>query len=167
MIVVKLKLDGLDRLKKAALSNPALGAAIGNAWSIIYRSFTRMRFYKLSRGGSEWPALKPSTLKRRRKGGGGAAILRDTGALFAALQPSLGTGGLLQSTPLKPIGFKGELKSAASYKGGPSLADVASYHHHGEGRLPVREILAQPDEAALRQMKQHGKRIMVKHLGDR
>jgi hypothetical protein len=167
VITVKLKLEGLEKLRKAALGNPSLGAAIGNAWAIIYRSFTRLRFHKFSRGGGDWPALAAVTLAARRLGGGGAAILINTGALFAALQPALGTGGLLKTTPLKPLGFKGELTGGSSYKSGATLADVASFHHHGEGRLPKREILAEPDADAIRQMSEHGKRIMVKKMGER
>src|SRR4051812_36152391 len=101
---VKVKIDGLERLRKAVLTNSALGREIANAWSTIYRAFTRQRFVKFSRGGGNWAPLAQSTLRQRRGGGEGAAILRDTGALLASLQPDLGNGGLLQSTP-RPLGF--------------------------------------------------------------
>lgn len=166
-IVIKLKLEGLDRLRKAVIGNPALMQRIVNAWSTVYRSFTRSRFHKLSRGGGDWPALSSATLAGRRKGGGGAAILRDTGAMFAALNPQLGSGGMMRTTPIQPLGFKADLSSATTYKDGATLSDVASYHHYGEGRLPKREILVEPDREAIESMANHGKRILTKGFGER
>lgn len=167
-IEVKVKIDGLARLRKAAFHNPALGREVAGAWSIIYRAFTRMRFFKLSRGGGDWPPLKASTLRQRRKGKGEgtAAILRDTGALFASLQPDLGTGGLIQSEP-RPLGFTAFLGGGQTYQSGPTLAEVATWHHTGAGNLPVREILVQPAPPTIAQMGRKAKEIMVKFLKDR
>lgn len=167
-IEVKVKIDGLDRLKRAALQNPALGREIAGAWSMIYRAFTRQRFYNLSRGGGEWPPLKASTLRQRRKGKGQgtAAILRDTGALFASLQPDLGTGGLIQSEP-RPLGFTAFLGGGQTYKSGPTLSEVATWHHTGKGNLPARTILVQPEMGTIGTMSRKAKEIMVKFMRGR
>src|SRR5690606_2448423 len=109
-------------------------------------------------------ALKPATIARRRGGGGGAAILRDTGALLASLQPELNQGGLMQTTPLQGIGFRAELSGNGTYASGPTLAEIASYHHHGEGNLPKREILVQPDGQTVQNMVDHAERILADHL---
>lgn len=166
-IEVRVKLDGLDRLRRAVLANPALGERIAKAWATIYRGFVRQRFAMQSRGGGEWPPLAQSTIKRRRGSGQGAAILRDTGALFASLQPNLEGAGLLKSSPLKPLGFRATLASSRTYKSGATLQEVAEYHHHGEGRLPERTILVMPPQATIGQMASQAKRIMVKAANER
>lgn len=163
-IGIKIDVEGLKRLRKAIASNPAIGRAIADAWSTIYRGFTRSRFYKFSRGGGDWPGLKASTLRSRRGSGVGAAILRDTNAMFASLQPELGGSGLMQSTPLPGLGFRAVLSSGTTYKSGTTLSDVASFHHHGAGRLPVRRILVAPDRRTIENMSEHGHRIVVKVL---
>lgn len=164
-----VNIEGLKRLRKAVDANPALGRDIAKAWEIIYRSFTRLRFLRLSRsgGGGEWPALKPSTIARRRKGKGkgSAAILRDTGMMFASLQPSLGGNGLLQSEPL-PVGFTAFLGGDQQYKNGPTLQQVAVWQHKGAGRLPARPILAVPESSTIAQMSAKAKQIAVKYLND-
>ena len=165
-IEVKVAIDGLQRIRKAILNNAPLAREISQAWEIVYRSFVRLRFHKQSRGGGEWPALKPSTLRRRRKQGAGAAILRDTGALFASIQPTLSSGGLLQSEP-RPLGFTIFLGGGGTYNNGPTLTEVATYHHEGGGRLPKREILVAPDRETIRKMSQHAHRILVKRVGQR
>lgn len=166
-IEIDIELKRLKALRDKVLHNPALAEAISHAWSTVYRAFTRMRYYNQSRGGGEWPALKPATLKRRRGGGQGAAILRDTGAMFAAMQPGLGSGGLMQTHPLKPLGFVAELSGGGTYDSGISLVEVASHHHHGRGNLPERKILVKPDLETIKQMADHGHRIVVKHMGER
>jgi hypothetical protein len=163
---IQVNVGGLEKLRKAVLANPALGRAIAHAWELVYRSFTRLRFAKFSKGGGDWAPLKPSTLKRRRGGGGNAAILRDTGAMFASLQPTTDSGSILQSTAL-PFGLRMDLEGAKSYANGPTLAEVATYHHKGGGRLPAREILVKPDQKTIESMASHAKRIVVKHANAR
>lgn len=165
-IRVEVKMPGIDRMLKI-VADQKIGERVANAWVTIYRSFVRQRFARLSRGGGEWAPLKPSTIKRRRGGGGNAAILRDTGAMFAGLQPSLGGSSLLKSSPLKPVGFVATLESARQYKSGAGLADVAGYHHHGEGNLPARPILVQPPASTVNQMATKGQEIIAKALNDR
>ena len=167
-IEVKVKIDGLDRLRKAIQANPALGRDIAAAWSTIYRAFVRQRFVAQSRGGGEWPPLAASTVARRRKGrgNGSPAILRDTGALLAALQPALGNEGLLQATP-RPLGFTATLGGGRSYKNGATLVEVATYHHEGAGRLPARTILVVPKAQTIRTMSAKAKQIMVRFMNGR
>lgn len=164
-IKVTIKTPGLDRMRKAIKNNPRLSSSIVNAWSIIYRAYIRQRFLRLSRGGGEWPPLKQSTIKARRKGkgDGSPAILRDTGALMASLQPSLGTGGLIQQTP-RPLGFTAFLGGGGTYKSGPTLTQVATWQHEGAGRLPARPILVQPDATTIDRMGQVGLRIVTDEL---
>jgi hypothetical protein len=105
-------------------------------------------------------------LKRRRGGGQGAAILRDTGALLASLQPSLGSGSILKTTP-RPLGFTAFLGGSGGYSNGPTLTQVAEYHHRGGGNLPSRKILVVPDRATVDSMAAKGKQIIVAALNDR
>jgi len=116
-------------------------------------------------GGGEWAPLKESTIKRRRKGKGtgSPAILRDTGALFASLQPGV-SGGLMKSSPLRPSGVKIFLGGAERYSDGTTLEDVATFHHEGKGHLPAREILVQPDAATIKKMGDVAKKIVTAHL---
>ena len=164
-IKVTVKVPGIDRMRKALVNNPRLSTSIAKAWSTLYRAFIRQRFHKFSRGGGDWAPLKASTLKRRRKGKGTgeAAILRDTGALFAALQPTTGFEGLIQSTP-RPLGFTAFLGGGKSYKTGATLVQIAEYHHFGEGRLPARAILVQPDITVIDRMGKVGVKILTDEL---
>lgn len=165
-------MPGLDALVRRAETLDAVSGRLSNAWGILYRSFVRARFIKFSRGGGDWPPLKPATIRRRRKGrgkskirgSGGKAILRDTGALFASLQPDV--GGLLQSQTIR-LGLRVSLGGGRRYKSGPTLAEVAEYHHTGSGRLPKREILALPDQKTRARMASAGKKIITDYMKGR
>jgi len=167
-IQVRVKIDGLKRLRQQVVNNPALGKAIAGAWSTIYRAFTRQRFYKNSRGGGDWPPLSQRTIDARRKGkgSGSPAILRDTGTMFAAIQPNLDSNGLLQSRP-RPLGFTAFLGGHRTYKDGATLVQVAEFHHKGSGHLPKRTILVIPGANTIKQMATKAKQIALKFMGDR
>lgn len=168
-ITVKIKMPGIAKLRRQLEGNERLNGAIADAWSTLYRSWARQRFDKLSKGGSvdgdSWKPLAPATIKRRRKGrgSGNAAILRDTGALFAAMQPSV-SGGLLSSSTLRPVGVRVELAGPARHKSGPSLVEIATFHHEGGKRFPAREILVRPDQATIDKMVAVAGRIITREL---
>ena len=140
-------------------------------WAARYRGFARARFERLSGGGGgEWPRLAASTLAaRRRKTKGGKLrtatgkrrrfkagahsmisaaprILRDTGTLLAALQPQFSRRpGQLQKDLRDGIrvGYGGPQRHPSG--GGTSVADIASFHQEGGGRLPRRRIIVEPE----------------------
>jgi hypothetical protein len=66
----------------------------------------------------------------------------------------------MQTSPLKSLGFRAELSGNGAYKTGVTLADVAGFHHCGEGNLPKREILVQPDNRTVQNMVDQAERIM-------
>lgn len=107
----------------------------------------------MSRGGGEWPPLKKSTIARRRKGKGGgrtAAILINTGLLYATLAPSPSGAWIEEDTPTGVrFGYGGPTKHG---DGKVTIADIASFHQEGAGKLPVRKVIAEPDKATLELM---------------
>lgn len=120
-----------------------------NTWSRIYAAFIRTRFIKFSRGGGNWRRLAASTIAARRRGKrrGPIAILRDTGLLFASLNPSV---ILIRESPLKlSVIFGGSRK----YPDGTSVTDVMIFHNFGGGHVPKRQILVGPDAATEREMR--------------
>lgn len=150
--------------------------------AVRYLAFVRRRFVKYSRGGGDWPDLKRSTKMGRRskfkkKGrrrnkaqinqtltAGRFAILRDTGLLFSAL--SFGNpGNLYKKIPYGiRVGFGGPTKH---HGGKATIADIAGYHNTGEGNMPKREIIVEPDsslhEKLQRDLKTAMSRIAKKH----
>ena len=138
-------------------------------WGSIYCSFLQERFSEMSRGG--WPPLAEST-KRQRRGAqrgkskgkrgkehaatGTFAILRDTNTLFAALAPQFhGQPGALREDI--PFGVRVGYGGPSRYQGPggksvASIADIASFHQAGGGRLPKREIIVDPPSDTINQM---------------
>ena len=131
-------------------------------WGARYLTFARQRFVRYSRGGGDWKPLAPSTLKQRRGAKrrrtrsrrahtktttrGSArrvAILRDTSTLLNAL--TIGAPGNLYKLIRKGIrvGFGGPSRHP---KGKMTIRDIAVAHDEGQGRLPKRQILVEPDQ---------------------
>ena len=164
--------ETLLNLGSSAANSPVRGAI--RQWAAIYRSFIQLRFRRFSRGGGDWPPLKLSTVRSRRKGkrrsrsrksslamddsgnlvdaGIGVSILQDTGVLFDALAPEfIGAPGQYQDNI--PYGIRVGFGGPASHPGSSvTIADIASYHQTGAGRLPKREILVEPDAPRLHLM---------------
>jgi hypothetical protein len=74
------------------------------------------------------------------------AILRDTNTLFNALDP-----GSLQEWV--PYGIRVGYGGTESYPNGTSIADIAEFHQLGNSKLPKREILVEPPEDILQDMR--------------
>jgi hypothetical protein len=166
-VKILVKVPGLKRIERALTANERLNKEINDAWGVIYRSYTRQRFDKLSKSGGsgEWPDITEETKQRRRKGkkkvvGRLIAILRDTNMLFAALTTV--AGSMLKYFPYtNKIGFVARLESSKKHKkGNATLQEIAEYHHHGEGYLPVRKIIDLPDMLHFNQMKSVAHKIM-------
>ncbi len=118
-------------------------------WAARYRAFLRRRFVKYSRGGGDW-----ASLKRKRKRGTlkRAAILRNTGILFGALQVIFQNkpGAIQRRIPFGVrVGYGGPQRHG---KGKATVADIASFHQRGAGRLPERKIIVDPDIRTISRM---------------
>jgi phage gpG-like protein len=153
MIQVRVNIQGIQRLRKRLTQNPSLMQKVREAWLLLFRSFSRLRFDRFSKGGGDWPRLAASTLRRRRRGRN-AAILRDTGRLFASFNPSLGDQGSIRSLD-KPLGVE-------VFLGGTPLSTIASYHDAGNPpHLPQRELLVMPPQSELDKMAAVAKKIVT------
>lgn len=85
--------------------------------------------------------------KSGKSKGNRTSILRDTGTLFAALQPVFAgsPGAIEEHTPFGVmVGYGGTMKHPS---GNATIADIASFHQEGAGNLPVRRIIVPPDDA--------------------
>lgn len=84
------------------------------------------------------------------------SILRDTGTLFAALSPTFTNkpGAIEENIPFGiRVGYGGPARHTdGESKSPPTIADIASFHQNGVGRLPKREIIVAPDSKTIRGM---------------
>lgn len=137
-----------------------------------YRSAMQRRFTTFSRGGGDWKALKPSTVKRRRQSAkirnteeqkkiknkfGPAAILIDTGILRSGLNTQLSNAGkeTISSRPDEmavTIAFSGRMHPESAGPKVMTISRLAAIHHFGAPSrgLPARPILVDPDEDTIR-----------------
>ncbi len=167
----KVKLD-LRRLKKFVREIEShRGAKINNMykqWAARYLGFARRRFVKNSRGGGNWPGLKPATVRGRRSGrtkttsvkkrktGGAVAILRNTGTLLGALE--VGSGGNFKRLRNGVrVGFlshsKAKTRTSTGIKPSSlSIAKLAAIHNFGKGHMPKRQIIVDPDRQTVNGM---------------
>ena len=119
-------------------------------WGVVYRSYTQRRYSKHSRGQGNWPALKPSTVRRRRKGS--KVILRDLGLLFAVVSPTFpGPGSITERVNGRTIrlGYGGGDRHGKSQV---TIAEIAEFHQNGGGNLPQRKIIVPPDNKTTTQL---------------
>jgi hypothetical protein len=151
-----------------------------NQWAKLVRGFLQERFVRESKGGGDWPQLSRATLaarrnKARRRGPGGGRrksirnvrfkagtsvslgmaprILRDTGTLFRALNPTFTNrpGAIEKDIPFGVrIGFGGPDKHSG---GKATIVGIAMAHQTGAGRLPVRKIIVAPPAHVIEQMR--------------
>lgn len=145
---VTVKLTGLRVFSKKLDARKRQAFA---KWNLRYRAYIQKRWVKYSRGGGDWPALK------YRKG----SILRDTSTLFAAMAPTLSPPpGSIASIKHNGVivGFGG----GGSHPGGPTISELAYWHHTGAGNLPERELIVEPDETTLKGMRADMDRVLNK-----
>lgn len=129
-------------------------------WIIRYRTFIQRRWNRYSRGGGDWPPLKPATIAARRRPAAGAknklrtaSILRDTNSLFTAMAPALqAPAGSVNEFLTDGSGIEIGFGGSDSHPGGPTFAQIAYWHQTGAGNLPVREIIVHPDPETLSSM---------------
>lgn len=143
-VKMRLKLGVVSAAKialRAANSFPETREAVKETKD-LYTGFILRRFDKFSRGSGDWRKLQPATVERK----GSSAILVNTRlmrlGLAIAITVEVIAGLLLQMRP------KSGKKHPPS---GLSIADIASIHHLGLGRVPARKIFVRPDrQTALR-----------------
>ncbi len=143
-------------------------------WGTRYMADQQRRFSKNSRGGGGWAPLKASTLRSRRTGrkvrtakttgkadkrfkkktAGSAAILNDTGTMFAAMSRGA-PGNLHQHIPL---GIRVGFGPTGHPEGNATIADIAGFHNTGAGRNPKRVILGHPSPQTVRGMMEDARR---------
>lgn len=154
---VKVEAD-LRQLKKLLTSVSKKGQPghdqILIRWIVRYKKFAKARFNQNSRGGGDWPPLKPGTRKRVKKRS--RAILKDSETLSQTLTPipTLDRNPMpgILTTQIRNgvvISFGGSGKHPYSKL---SVARLATVHHLGQGRVPVRRILIEPSEKVKRLM---------------
>jgi hypothetical protein len=128
----------LAGLNKFAGQVPVRMKVILQKWTVRYRIFIQRRFDQYSKGGGDWPPLK------YRHG----TILRDTNTLFTAMSPTLnpppGSVNIFGPDSVE-IGFGG----SAAHPGGPTVRQIAEWHHSGAGNLPIRQIIVVPPQYVL------------------
>ena len=182
--LVYINVDGLKNMGKEVndglrSTKPGPMLDVRRQWAFRYRSFSRERYDKFSKGGGDWPALKPATIAARRhggkgrfkrgraalessiKGGGGQiTILRDTNQLFTVLSPIFASlpGQVQEEIPFGIlVGFGGpsKHKTRAGKEGKFTIGDIAAAHQVGDGNLPQRKILVEPPD-----------RVQIAMIGD-
>jgi len=129
-------------------------------WIVRYKKYAMAQYNRNSSGGGAWPPLKEPIRKRVKKRS--RLILRDSDTMRATLEPiptlerypkpGIGTKRLPRGVV---IGFEGGGKHPYSKL---SIAKLATVHHLGRGKVPVRTILVDPAETV--------KRGMVRDLKD-
>lgn len=134
-------------------------------WGLRYLTFARRRYVRYSRGGGDWPDLKASTKRSRRKGRKGRkgsrrfAILRDLGVLLNALTITMPGNLYLRRKNGIRVGFGG----ASRHPGGKkTIRDIAVAHDQGQGRLPKRQIIVDPNRQTMAGMKADLQRAVSK-----
>lgn len=145
---------GMERRRFAVLSRG--GSFNGERWKPLKPSTIAGRRFGKGRagqtiGGARQKAIQRArkartqkqatqivrTLKRTAAAAGSVAILRDTGTLFAALDKGAPGNVLTRIPGGVAIGFGG----AASHPAGPTIGEIAGYHHRGAGKNPRRRVV--------------------------
>lgn len=191
MIHARIHLDitgrrNFERIQRAfarPAAQPILLAML-KRWARIYLGFSKERFDRLSKsgGGGEWDPLEESTIRQRRHGKGGqrgakamrraaatgggqVSILRDTYTLYRALEPSIHAVGRWEH--VYPSGIEVGIGGADSHPGGEGLTigRLAEIHQEGQGRVPARPLLVEPNAATIRLMEREAA-LAVKQVID-
>jgi len=154
---VTVDLSGLENLKRIIRSGNRFIREGYTQWAAIYRADQRLRYVKYSRGGGDWAPLSPATLARRKKGKRknlkltqAPKILVDKAIMLSALETrfSKKKGQFEKELPDHSgieVGYGGPGRYP---KGGPTVADVASFHQKGGPNLPQRKVIDKPSAKA-------------------
>jgi hypothetical protein len=90
-------------------------------------------------------------------------MLRDTNALYGALNPTLNPQGGIETigkTQIEvDVGYGGPAKHS---KGKATIADIARFHNEGLGNNPQRKIIVSPNKATTQQMRADADRAIAK-----
>lgn len=150
---------GFARMRFISLS------AGGGEWPRLAKSTLAARRRK-TKGGK----LRTKAGKRRRFRSGAHSmiamaprILRDTGMLLAVLQPQFTSKPGQYQRDLPDgirVGYGGPHRHSRKEEGwrklnlggGTSIADIASFHQEGGGRLPKRQIIVKPNSSTMADM---------------
>jgi hypothetical protein len=134
-----------------------------NEWAKIQREFLYKRYERYSEGGGDWEPLKEKTILQKLKKGLLPFILRATDTMMESLNPH--NPGVGSYTKIHPNLFK-VVVGFNTFAGHPmskkTIGRLAEIHHEGRGRVPVREVVEEPDRATINKMKkvaQHNFRI--------
>lgn len=140
-----LKLSGLANVKSALrrVSGP-VKQAVDEA-ARVYTAYILKEFDKNSRGSGKWKKLKPATALRKKS----TAILVDTRALRTGLNTSIKVKITVYPRLTVVAEFTGRKRHP---KAKMTIADLASIHHLGLGRVPQRKILVSPDRVTTQRM---------------
>ena len=135
---IKTTLTGIISLRSHLKSGTGPVEDVLDEHVKLYRAFTVKRFDVFSRGGGNWPKIKPSRAKKK----GHAKILVDTKFIRLHLSDSI---QVIKKSGLElTLGFQ-------SYFIHPNakmpLDLLESIHDQGLGNNPKREILVDPDQS--------------------
>lgn len=139
----KVSLGRHQALSKAISSGSGPVREVLQSWEKIYVAFILKRFDKFSRGGGDWPKLKPGTIRAK----GSSAILVDK----RYLRMGLATGIRSTSHSGARIVFAFTSRSLHPTAKMP-IAELATIHNEGEGIVPKRQILVRPDQQTVKQL---------------
>lgn len=115
-----------------------------------YQSFILERFDKFSRGQGNWRKLSDATIRRK----GSTGILVDTRAMRLGLAAKNGIGLVSKTATDGRVGMiMGFTNKSSHPRSDLSIAQLATVHHLGLGRVPRRRILVGPGADAKRQMR--------------
>ena len=109
-----------------------------------YVQFLQDRYITYALGGGTWPPLKEETIKRKERRGVASdptAILLESEDLFNNIKVRR-RGNTL---------YVGYVRNVAHFRH-PSVTRLVTIHAKGQGRNPVRRIMALPDDATRKQM---------------
>ena len=147
-IKVKIDLKPLEKYVKILTTSGQAGFdEVMVRWIVRYKKHALAQYRRNSGGGGDWPPLKPPIRKRERKRS--RMILRDSDTMIGMLEPV----PTLDRSPRPGIQTLRRAKGVSIGFGGGrhpysklSLGNLASVHHLGRGRVPVRTILIDPTE---------------------
>ena len=163
---VVLNLHGLRRFREALESDLRTSEAgpIRDAlkdWAVLMNRYLTRRW----REGDNWPPLAEATLARKRRLGLRREILRATDQMYQAfaIEVSRKPGRISEAIPFGiRVGFGGGMQYPHDTAKGLTIAELASIHQKGGGRLPQRKIIVPPDTATRAKMRAVMQKAMMK-----